>query len=99
MGGFAPLYGLIMKQKSISAENTFTAAKEVYGVCDLSIDGTWEGTLTLQRSFNEGTTWKDVDTFKANIESYFVEHRPNVLYRIGFKSGDYTSGTTDVILY
>jgi hypothetical protein len=65
----------------------------------LSIEGTFEGTLTLQRSFDDGSTWKDVDTFSAQFESYFYEPRPDVLYRLGFKTGDYTSGTATVILY
>ena len=88
-----------MKSKNISAENTFTGNKEVYGPCDISISGTFEATVTLQRSFDEGSTWLDVDTWTAPAESYFTEKRQNVLYRIGIKTGDYTSGTAKVLLF
>jgi hypothetical protein len=88
-----------MQKKTLSAENTYTETKEVYGNCDISIAGTFEGTLTLQRSFDEGSTWKDVDTFTAPEETYFYEPRPNVLFRVGFKTGEYTSGSAIIILH
>lgn len=63
-----------------------------------SVSGTWEGTITLQRSFDNGTTWLDVSELEDNVENYDQEIESNVIYRIGFKDGDYTSGEANVRL-
>jgi len=44
------------------------------GYFNLSVSGTWAGTLTVQRSWDSGDTWLDVDTFIANKEEYGLEH-------------------------
>jgi len=41
--------------RSISAENLFTDATEISGYFNISISGTWVGTVTVQRSFDSGT--------------------------------------------
>jgi hypothetical protein len=88
-----------MKQKTLTGENQFTDPKECVGNHNLSISGTFEGTITLQRSFDGGVTWKDTDDFTAPIETYFFEPGTvKVLYRVGTKTGDYTSGSAEVII-
>jgi hypothetical protein len=89
--------------KDISAENTFTEnISPMYnnpsGALNLSISGTWEGTVTLQRSFDEGENWYDVDEFTLNIQTLLADYELGVRYRVGIKTGDYTSGTASVRL-
>jgi len=59
------------------------------------VSGTWTGTLTVQRSWDLGNTWLDVDTFTANTEEYGLEpeHTNVVLYRIGAKVDALSSGS------
>ena len=83
---------------SISAQNTFTDKLDVRGHFGLSISGTWAGTVTVQRTFDNGSTWHDVDTFTANTETYGFDPI-SCRYRVGIKAGEYTSGTAVVALY
>jgi len=77
----------------IAAANSFSQVVDnIAGYFNYSLSGTWVGTVTLQRSFN-GTTWLDVDSHTANIETYGIEPGEKVQYRFGFKAGNYTSGT------
>lgn len=80
--------------KSISAENTFTDVVNIEGYFNLSIYGTFVATITVQRSTDK-STWLDVDQFTAGTES--VGFDPEFMwYRVGVKTGDYTSGTVEV---
>lgn len=88
---------------SIVAQNTFTsalapAAKGRSGFLNISISGTWVGTVTLQRRFTSSGTYFDVKTWTANTEKAIVDPESQVQYRIGIKTGEYTSGTADVRL-
>jgi hypothetical protein len=89
---------------SISAENTFTTDSIIVGSTqprkgfNLSISGTWVGTVTVQRSFDGGSTWLDVDSFTSNVETFGTDDEHDTLYRVGIKTGDYTSGTAVVRL-
>ena len=76
---------------SITAQNTFTDKIQVVGHFNLSISGTWAATVTAQRSWN-GTDWFDVDTFTSNYEGVGFDAE-EVFYRVGVKTGDFTSGT------
>ena len=76
---------------SITAQNTFTDKFQVVGHFNLSISGTWDATVTVQRSWN-GTDWFDVDTFTSNYEGVGFDAE-EVYYRAGVKTGDFTSGT------
>ncbi len=59
---------------------------------NLSISGTFVATIHLQRSFDNGVTWLDVETFTAPIER--VGDAPeNMEIRLFIKSGNYTSGS------
>lgn len=90
--------------KSISAENTFSDPIYVTGVgasfrtFTITISGTWAGTVTLQRSLDSDVgPWSDVatKTWTANTTETFNDALDNlqVWYRIGIKTGGYTSGT------
>lgn len=93
---------------SLAAENTFSGAIRVSGVdaaryFNITRSGTWSGTLTLQRSFESATSgFQDTTTtYTTNgTKSSFDDGLDNSIawYRIGFKTGDYTSGTADVSL-
>lgn len=88
--------GIGMAEKDISAQNTFSDGLYTEGDFNLSISGTFVATVTVQRSFDAGSTWRDVDTFTAPIETYGVDPEPVVVYRAGVKTGDYTSGTVSI---
>ena len=81
---------------NITAENTFTTAARLEGYFNLSISGAWAATVTVQRSI-DNSTWVDVDTFTANAEE--VGFEPELMwYRVGVKTGEFTSGTVVVRL-
>jgi hypothetical protein len=58
---------------------------------DVSLSGTWVGTVLLQRSFDDGTTWVTVGSFTANTEFLHENNSSNIIYR--FNCTAYTSGT------
>jgi hypothetical protein len=83
--------------KEISAENTWTDSINIKGGFDLSISGTFSATVTVQRSFDGGSSWSAVDTFNSPIETF--GHQPTYsVYRAGVATGDYVSGTATVTL-
>ena len=83
-------------EKAVTAENTFSDGLYTEGAFNLSISGTFSATVTVQRSFDQGSTWRDVDTFTAPIETYGNDPEPVVVYRAGVKTGDFTSGTVNI---
>jgi hypothetical protein len=69
------------------------------GRFSLSIEGSsFSGTVTLQRSFDNASTWKDYDTYTADAEERHIDTTIGILYRAGCKEGDFTSGSVDIIL-
>lgn len=86
---------------NIAAQNTFTSTIEVSGVGEtrrfaLTITGTWSATVTLQRSIGVVGNWVDVISFASvNQATTYNDALDNqlVFYRIGIKTGGYTSGT------
>jgi hypothetical protein len=79
---------------AITAQNTFTDPLRIAGWFSVSISGTFAANVTVQRSV-DGSTWRDVNTFTAPFEGTGVE--PDVMYyRVGVKTGQYTSGTADI---
>ena len=85
--------------------DSFTDGAIRKGVFNVSLSGTWVGTVTVQRSFDRFTaandaaaTWRDVATYTANTEDMLYEPEANVYYRIGMENGDYTSGTCNMRL-
>lgn len=91
---------------TVTAQNQFTdsiAPTEHFqspkiGHLTVSISGTFTATVTLQRSFDGGTTWKDVSAYTAATEVSISDKTSDILYRIGVATGDFTSGTVNLIL-
>ena len=97
---------------ALVAENTFTEwlePKTMNNINDahvhflnISIIGTWAGTITLQRRFGSRDTLSPRDvtdgSWTSNVEKSLYDHEEGVQYRIGFKTGDFTSGTANVRL-
>ena len=94
---FPPGAGYYSETAAVAAQNTFTdgvvvAPNSVFAV---SVSGTFVGTVTLQRSWDAGVTWHDVDEWTAPTEKN-VTSVGNCQWRIGIKTGEYTSGTANV---
>jgi hypothetical protein len=90
--------GIRLVTRAISANNTFSDRVQLAGYFNVSISGAWVGTVTCQRSFDQGSTWFDVNTWTENIQEYGFEPERGVWYQIGFKDGDYSNGTAAVRL-
>ncbi len=86
---------------NIAAQNTFTSSIRVSGtgssrVFTVNISGTWTATVVLQRSIGDDENWEDTGTtYTANTVATFDDELSNqiVYYRLGIKTGGYTSGT------
>jgi len=65
------------------------------GHFNFSIWGTFVATITVQRSFDDGTTWLDCEIF-ATTGEWFGTEGEGALYRAGIKAADYTSGTASI---
>jgi 6-phosphogluconolactonase (cycloisomerase 2 family) len=88
---------------SFTAQNQFSDEIKVTGAGttrNLTIvrANTWTATITLQRSVSEPGTWVDVATFTTNGTATYNDGLDNqiIYYRIGIKTGNYTSGTADI---
>lgn len=82
--------------KTIAAENTFTDPVQINGWFNISISGTFSATVFAQRSI-DGTNWVDVNAWTVPVENVGME--PEVMwYRVGVKTGGYTSGSIVVRL-
>ena len=85
-----------LASKSILAQNTFTDAVQITGWFNVSISGTFSATVTVQRS-PDNINWYDVNTFTAPFEGVGMD--PEVMwYRVGVKTGAFTSGSVVVRL-
>jgi hypothetical protein len=88
-------------ESSIAAQNTFTDSIRVTGVTSsrtftVNISGTWTATVVLQRSIGDELNWEDTGTtYTSNTVTTFADGLDNqiVYYRLGIKTGGYTSGT------
>lgn len=90
---------------SITSENTFTDEILIDGSgtfrrITVNASGVSPNTVTLQRSFDSPGTWVDVESYTADTSKVFDDSLDNqvVYYRIGIKTGDYTSGTVTASL-
>lgn len=90
---------------AITAEDTFTNPIRVAGVegqraFGITIAGTFTATVTLQYSVGEPGSWVDVTTYTTEESISYNDDLDNqiIYYRIGVKSGDYTSGTVNATL-
>lgn len=82
-----------------SVSGSFTATGQssniaLEGPFNLSLSGFGSATVSVQRSFDSGSTWKDVETFTTDAEKRGCEPESGIVYR--FNCSAYTSGT---ILY
>ena len=85
---------------SIGAQNTFSSAISLRKGGVLTLTGTWEATVSVQR-YDEGTdAWVDVTnnsgtafTATANGTYSIAPAETGADYRFGIKTGNYTSGT------
>lgn len=92
--------------ESITAQNTFSESILVTGITTgrtfaVVITGTFTATVSLQRSFDGGSTWQDTGTtYTTATSTTFTDALDNQIinYRIGVKTGDYTSGTISATL-
>ena len=78
--------------------DSFTAAGYFSGGFNISISGTYVGTVHLQRSHDSGATWKDVTYWTSEEVESKAGDPANLPYRIGIKNGNYTSGTVNLRL-
>jgi len=83
----------MISTRAITAANQYSDLVFLTGYFNLSLSGTWVATVTVQRSFDNGATWYDVDTWEENTQEYGLEPERDVCYRVGVKAGDFTSGT------
>lgn len=84
----------LLASAAIAAQNTFTDSVRLGGNFNISIQGTFSATVFVQRSY-DNSTWYDVDSFTAATEQTGFEPE-YIWYRIGVKTGGYTSGTANV---
>ena len=102
-----------VKTVDLTAQNTFSdwlkpikrgsSGFDSEGFLDVMTEGTWAGTLTVQKRHFHGadptyTNAFDVEDFTANLTKLIEDRSTTVEYRIGFKTGNYTSGTASVRL-
>ena len=85
---------------SLTGADQFTDSIRVVGVGGqrdfaIIITGTWSATVTLQYSFDGVSGWVDAATYTTNQSISYNDELDNqiIFYRIGIKSGNYTSGT------
>lgn len=97
--------GQIVTQ-SVTAENTFSNSIKVTGVgttrtITIILTGTWVATVSLQFSL-DNVVWSDVPakTWTANVNTSYADGLDNqiIYYRIGVKTGGFTSGTVSETL-
>jgi hypothetical protein len=64
------------------------------------VSGAFTATVTLQRSIGEIGSWEDVVTYASAVDTTRNDALDNqiVFYRLGVKTGDFTSGPVDVTL-
>ena len=63
---------------------------------DLSIQGTFAGTIILKRSFDGGSVWGDLETYTAVTEKKIDVSGENYIYKLQCTA--YSSGTATYLL-
>lgn len=91
-----------LQEETLTGADQFTDPIRVSGVDGtrqfaIIITGTWSGTITLQYSVSEPGDWVDAPagTYTTNQSVSYDDTLDNqvIYYRIGFKTGNYTSGS------
>lgn len=90
---------------TITAQNTFTSSIRVAGVegqraFGITVAGTFTATVTLQYSVGEPGNWVDVTSYTTEQSTSYNDDLDNqiIYYRIGVKTGGFTSGSVAVTL-
>lgn len=81
-------------RKPVSGSFTGTGASDEFvtrGGFNLSLQGFGTATVVLQRSFDQGVTWGDVESFTASAERRVDDPEAGVRYRVECTS--HLSGT------
>ena len=110
-GNIGSLYRLVQTGQSVevelTAENQFSDPIRVTGVDGarifaVIITGTWSATITLQYSVGSPGDWVDAasGSYTTNVSLSYDDTFDNqiIFYRIGIKTGGYTSGTASAVL-
>lgn len=74
-------------------EDTYTNEIKLHGPFNVSISGIVDDTVTLQRSIDGGTVWKDVESYESDHEDMGWEVESGWIYRLGIKVGHRGTGT------
>jgi len=89
----------------IGAQDTFTDPIRVAGVegqraFGITLSGTFTATVTLQYSVGEPGSWVDVQSYTTATSVNYNDELDNqiIYYRIGVKSGGFTSGSVTATL-
>jgi hypothetical protein len=106
VGGLYRLSSLGQRiEDTFSGANDFSESIRVTGVGDsrkftIQISGTFSATLTLQRSIETEGNWEDVTTYTIPTTTTYSDGLDNqiIYYRIGIKTGNYTSGSASIVL-
>jgi hypothetical protein len=108
--GYPQVAAAITAADQYTTPSYFAAAREDPhpGQINVSISGTFTGTLTLQRCFNADQVddddnpvdevWTDVKTYTVPAEDNVEYYNWGVKYRLGVKHGASFSGTANVLL-
>ena len=85
---------------TISADDSFSTPTAFdFGDINLSIFGSFSTTsVSVQRSFDGGTTWLTVAQYTAPTEQVITNVEPAALWRVGVLSGSYSDGPVSVRL-
>lgn len=90
---------------SIASANVFSNSIRVVGIdtdraVNVTVAGAFTATVTVQKSVGNDTDWDDVTTYTAATTATLNDGLTNqiVYYRIGIKSGEWTSGTVTVTI-
>ncbi len=101
VGGFFQLVH-IRRENEIEkdfTDNGYSDSLEVFGYWTFTTHGTWSGTLTIQRSYDNGATWKDYRTYSSakdsNTSTSGEEEEENVLYRLRME--DYAASSSGTL--
>lgn len=85
----------VVAEVTITAENTFTTGVSIRHTADVSVAGVVDSAVTVQRSFDNGVIWKDIEQFTVDFERAIDASLEGVLYRVGVKTGDYGTDTIE----
>jgi len=83
-------------EAKLTAANTFSDSIAIPpdGLVGLSISGSFSATVTVQR-YLDG--WKDVEDFTSATEKN-MQSAVGLKMRVGVKTGNYTSGTVEILM-